>query len=296
MRRDHRLTIRLSTLSLVLAVFTSACGTVHIDGTGHSLSAPELQYRLIAQVGRPLFCGPPVVRVPTPAQAQQEAAALQAADPVTYSAIIQHLKLDATHLTGDDDLKILEQADLLGHVPLTPQGQSDAFDYIAARPNPEHVAGSIDSTGTISLTRHDPTTFPGQGGCPICLAAQDRIATPTGAIVVTQLRAGMMVWTLDAAGGRVAAPVVRVGHTPAPFGHQVVRLVLDDGRVVDASPAHPTADGRQVGDLAVGDSLDGGYVVEVRLLPYAGDTWDLLPAGLSHAYWANGVLLTSTLK
>jgi hypothetical protein len=33
-----------------------------------------------------------------------------------------------------------------------------------------------------------------------------------------------------------------------------------------------------------------------ELVPYAGDrTYDLLPAGPTGAYWANGILLSSTL-
>lgn len=34
----------------------------------------------------------------------------------------------------------------------------------------------------------------------ICLAAEDRIATPAGSVLIVELRPGMMVWTLDAAG------------------------------------------------------------------------------------------------
>jgi hypothetical protein len=105
----------------------------------------------------------------------------------------------------------------------------------------------------------------------------------------------MMVWTLDAAGRRVAAPLLLVSHTPAPPGHHVLRLLLSDDRVVEASAGHPTADGRQVGDLKPGDFLDQSRVISVEPIPYVGDTWDLLPGGPSGVYWANGVLLGSTL-
>jgi len=134
---------------------------------------------------------------------------------------------------------------------------------------------------------------PIQGG--ICLAASDSIATPTGPIPVAQLRVGMMVWTLDAAGKRVAAPVVEVNHRPTPTGLHVLRLTLADGRVVDASAGHPTVDGRPVGELRAGDGLDGSRLIRVESIPYAGDTWDLLPAGPTGVYWANGIQLGSTL-
>jgi hypothetical protein len=129
----------------------------------------------------------------------------------------------------------------------------------------------------------------------ICLAATDRIATPAGAVLITQVRPGMMVWTRDASGRRVAAPVLAVTHTPAAAGQQILRLALSDGRVVEASSGHPTVTGRRVGDLAPGDLLDGSRVSTIEELAYAGATWDLLPAGPSGSYWANDVLLRSTL-
>jgi hypothetical protein len=130
----------------------------------------------------------------------------------------------------------------------------------------------------------------------ICLAAQDTIASPSGSIVVSQLTAGTLVWTLDEAGKRVAEPVVVVRHTLAPVGHLMVSLALADGRTLEASPGHPTSDGRRVGALQAGDMLDGSRIVRIGLLPYIGDTWDLLPAGSTGVYWADGVLLASTLS
>jgi hypothetical protein len=174
------------------------------------------------------------------------------------------------------------------------EGQRYRFDYIAGRPSPEHVVGTIDVHGAISLESHDPTPFPGRGGCPICLAAADRIATPNGDVPVTELRPGMLVWTIDA-GRRVAAPILVVGHTPAPFGHRVIRLILADGRSVVASPGHPTGDGRRIGELKPGDVLDGSHVTTTAVMRYTGDTWDLLPLSSTGQYWADGVLLASTL-
>lgn len=132
-------------------------------------------------------------------------------------------------------------------------------------------------------------------GIGICLAATDRIATPAGAVFITQVRAGMMVWTRDASGRPIATPVLAVTHMPASPGQKMLRLTLSDGRVVQASPGHPTFSGRHVGDLVPGDLLDGSAVSTIEELPYAGATWDLLPAGPTGVYWANEVLLGSTL-
>jgi hypothetical protein len=76
----------------------------------------------------------------------------------------------------------------------------------------------------------------------------------------------------------------------------MVHLVLADGRELLVSPGHRTADGRQLGLLAAGDALDGSTIVLWELVTYAGGrTYDLLPAGTTGTYWANGILLSSTL-
>jgi len=277
---------------LVLAL--TACGSVKYGGVSQSLTTPDLKYRLIDTIGAPLFCGPPVVRMPSDDEASQEVAALRSQDATSFDAIVHHEKLDAAHLTADDDRRIVQQVQVLQALPLQADGQVFRFDYIAGRPSPEHVVGTIDDHGVISLESHDPTQFPGRGGCPICLAATTRIGTPDGPILVSDLRAGMLVWTVDA-GKRVAAPIAIVRYTPAPFGHRVIRVVLADGRAVVASPGHPTGDGRRVGELNPGDLLDGSRIVAMDVLPYAGDTWDLLPLSSTGTYWADGVLLGSTL-
>jgi len=285
--------VRRLIVALVLLSLT-ACGSVKYGGGTQALTTPELKYRLIDTIGAPLFCGPPVVRMPSDGEAAQEVEALRSRDSDTFDAIVRHEKLDAAHLTANDERRILEQADVLQALGLTAEGQLFRFDYIAGRPSPEHVVGTIDGHGTISLESHDPTQFPGRGGCPICLAATARIATPNGEIPVAELHPGMLVWTIDA-GHRVAAPISVVGHTRAPFGHRVIRVALADGRAVVASAGHPTADGRRVGDLNPGDLLDGSRVLTTESLPYAGDTWDLLPLSSTGEYWADGVLLGSTL-
>ena len=286
--------MRRLTVAVLLLVLT-ACGSVKYGGVSQTLTTPELKYRLVDTIGSPLFCGPPVVRIPSDAEASQGVAALRSQDAASFDAIVHHEKLDAAHLTADDDRRIVQQVQVLQALPLPADGQLFRFDYIAGRPSPEHVVGTIDAHGTISLESHDPTQFPGRGGCPICLAATARIATPAGAIPVSDLRAGMLVWTVEA-GRRVATPIAIVRHTPAPFGHRVIRVVLADGRAVVASPGHPTGDGRRLGELNPGDLLDGSRVVSMDVLPYTGDTWDLLPRSATGTYWANGVLLGSTLS
>ena len=106
----------------------------------------------------------------------------------------------------------------------------------------------------------------------------------------------MPVWTSDAAGRRVLGRVLAVGSTPVPDSHRVVHLVLEDGRTLDVSPGHPLTDGRRLGDLHPGDLADDARVVSADLVRYTGGaTFDLLTSGSSGSYWANGILIASTL-
>src|SRR2546425_10570167 len=127
------------------------------------------------------------------------------------------------------------------------------------------VDGTIYQRGKVPAAGR---TRSGQPPCPICLARGTRIATPSGDIAVEDLKIGDVVWTRDATGARVAAPLLNIGSTPVPATHRVVQLRLSDGRAVDVSPGHPTADGRKVGDLVAGDFYAGAVVVSAELRPY----------------------------
>ncbi len=130
-----------------------------------------------------------------------------------------------------------------------------------------------------------------------CLPAAARIRTPTGEVAVDRLAVGDLVMTLDAAGHAVPAPVVRVHSLPVTGPHELVAVTLADGRTLRASPDHPTSTGTLLGALAAGDKLDGSPIVSITRVPFTGDaTWDLLPAGATGAYWADGVLVGSTLR
>jgi hypothetical protein len=132
--------------------------------------------------------------------------------------------------------------------------------------------------------------------CPICLDRLTTIDTPAGPIAVDRLRLGDTVWTLDANGRRVAGTVIALGSTPAPAGHQVVRINLADGRSVTASPGHPLADGRTLADLVLGVVVDGAAVIGLERLAYeGGETFDLVVSGETGVYLAGGIPLASTI-
>ncbi|MBI4225461.1 MAG: Hint domain-containing protein [Candidatus Sungbacteria bacterium] len=147
-----------------------------------------------------------------------------------------------------------------------------------------------------TVTFEKTTGNPPMGGCPRCLAAGMLIDTPNGKIAVENMREGMAVWTSDALGNRVRAVVRAAGKTSVPATHRVAHLVLADGRELFVSPDHPTADARLVKSLKQGDVLDGAVLVKIELLPYdAGYTYDILSSGATGTYWANEILMGSTL-
>lgn len=133
--------------------------------------------------------------------------------------------------------------------------------------------------------------------CPICLAENTLIDTPAGAQFVQDLKVGDPVWTVDALGKRVATPIIKTSKTPVPKAHQMVHVVLEDGREVFASPGHPIGDGRLFNDLSVDDTLDASTIKIAERVDYnKGYTYDILPSGGSGSYWANDILISSTLK
>ena len=133
--------------------------------------------------------------------------------------------------------------------------------------------------------------------CPICLALNTLIDSPAGQIPVQKIQNGMTVWTTNKAGKRVVGVVTKVGKVAVTSAHQMIELILADDRKLLVSPGHPTADGRLVENLAVGEIYNGAKIVSTKNTPYEGGaTYDILPSGETGFYWANGILIGSTLR
>ncbi|MEK7069038.1 MAG: peptidoglycan-binding protein [Patescibacteria group bacterium] len=134
-------------------------------------------------------------------------------------------------------------------------------------------------------------------GCPICLAGKTQIDTPSGLVQVKDIKVGMSIWTTDKTGRRVSGVVAKTSKVPVPSTHKMVHLVLNDGRDLYVSPGHPTIDGRTVANLTQGESYDNAVITSTQRVSYdEGATYDVLPSGDTGFYWANGVLLGSTLR
>jgi hypothetical protein len=133
--------------------------------------------------------------------------------------------------------------------------------------------------------------------CPKCLSEDTVIDTPDGPINVKELKKGMSLFTQDASGNRNVGTVLETGKTLVPSNHKVVHIVLTDKRELYASPNHPTSDGRVLGELSVGDILDGTKIMIAETIRYSGThTYDILPSGPTGNYWANEILMKTTLE
>lgn len=287
-----------STISTLGIALLAACGPITYGGTDQTYSPWQLRYRLMDALGELFYCDPdyyPVARGDEAQLAIERFPEIQQ-DSARFAAILEHLGWqDRTQFSDDDKLTIYRESKKLNAIYLDPVDDRYAF-RISVNENAGHahvMSGDVDVHGRIVVRKQEL----GIATCPICLPGDAAIATPDGDIAVRNVRKGMVVWSSDHRGQRIAVTVVKTRAVPVAKGHLLTRVGLSDGREVIASPAHPTADGRTLGELIAGDELDGARVVVVKAFASREPaTYDLLPASPTGAYWANGVLIGSTLQ
>ena len=303
MRKSSTATKCLMVLAAALVLLTLACKSQPAPTPTSTptppvvYSAPELKYRLISNFGDVFYCDPDLYPVAHPGQ--EEANAVEQFPAIRgnadeFSAILEQLGLsNKADYTDEEKLLIYREHKKLTYgVELT--ASEDVYDFTLRVDEGQgsRIRGTITPSGNITVLQQE-TSF---NTCPICLARGTLIDTPSGPVPVEELQRGMTVWSVDDSGKRFAAMVVETSMTSVPPSSQVVTMRLNDGRTVTASPGHPTADGRPLGEYRVGESLDGALVISVEYASY-GDaaTYDILPSGATGLYWANGILLRSTL-
>jgi Hint domain-containing protein/putative VirB-like lipoprotein len=266
------------------------------SGSG-ALSTTQLRLRVLHALPGPIdYCDPdvyPVARGTQLENARSHEAAMRR-DPATYDAIRSSLGIQPNGRLSDDDLvRIYQLWKQLNALRLTRDAAVYRFDVLTVGSAPgfdRRIVGTIDETGHVrSVISRAP-----RPNCPICLARGVRIATPTGPVSVERIRVGMSVWSVDRVGRRIRATVVRTRHLAADG--ELLRIALADGRSVVVSPGHPTPNGRLVGQLMAGDQLDGVRIISISTVPYRGRTYDLLPSGPTGDYFADAVLLGSTIR
>src|SRR6266851_3459609 len=232
-------------LAVAIVLLAVACGSAGGAGgaVGSPLSVDQLKFKVIDAVGVPLFCDPDYYPIAHQGGEESNADTYYPqirADAELYAAIVAHEHLASGELDEAQKLTLYRAFKRLRALVLTQNSDSYTFEIRVQPKGPntavELVDGSVRVDGVVTITSRKSSGMP---PCPICLAAGTLIATPSGAVRVTDLTPGMLVWT---------------------------------------------------------DALDGSTVTLWELVPYAGArTYDLLPAGPTGTYWANGILLSSTL-
>ena len=293
-----RLFIGIMLLSMV-TIFGSACAQQPTPTPTPPViySIPELKYLLISNFDQVFYVDPdfyPVAREGQEEKNAQEQFPIITANAAEFSAILKHLGLpNKGEYTNEEKLRIYrEHKKLTLAVEMTGSGDTYHFILRVREGQGERIEGTITTSGEIRVLKREPSI----NIYPICLAKGTLIDTPSGPVPVEQFRKGMSVWTVDDSGKRIAAAVVETAVTPVPSSFQVVMVRLNDGRTITASWGHPTVEERALGSYQAGDTLDGALVAMVEHVIYnSGATYDLLPSGSTGLYWANGILLKSTL-
>lgn len=259
-------------------------------------SPTELKYQMLAQFPNLFFCDPdfyPVARADETDLARQRFPELQA-NAEEFQAILKHNGLnELSAFTDEQKLLIYRDHKKLSAISFDLSGDGYEFRLeIAEDEKGFIITGRIDRHGSITVEHQDPTI----ATCPICLAADTRIDTPNGRVAVRDLHVGDAVWTATAEGMRLKATILKTVRVFVPASHRMIHLVLNDGRELWASPGHPTTDGRMMDNLEIGDLLDGAPITRIERVSYDQPaTYDLLPSGDTGFYWANGILIGSTL-
>lgn len=287
-------------IALLLGIVLAGClapGGCGPPGQNQTYSPAQLKYILLEHYNesRFFFCDPDYYPVDHGDEPEKAIAIFPVIRNSTeeFDAIVGRKGLQPPY-SDESKLIIYREYKKLNAIPLSPvTADSYAFSLqIQTDDGGLLMTGTIRTDGCILEEQSVPVFLT----CPICLAGGTFIETPDGTVAVEELEEGMLVWTRDPDGLRKVVPVIRTAKTPVPPWHSLVHLRLADGREISASPGHPTPDNRTLGMLHAGDELDGAVVTGADSIMYGGGfTYDILPAGDTGSYWANGILLKSTL-
>lgn len=265
--------------------------------TTTAMSPTELKYRVIKRFPNPFACDLdeyPVARADAADLVKSRFRELQT-NSEEFQAILRHTGLsDSTTFSDAQMLHIDREYKKLQAISFEPAGNGYQFQLYIRESKQEGflIKGVIDNDGTVTVQAREPSVVT----CPVCLAPQTQIDTPTGPVAVADLRIGDVVWTADMSGSRLAAIIVKTVRVPVPSTHRMIHVVLEDGRELWSSPGHSTVDGQRIADLKMGDFLSGRRILRIEEGAYQQPaTYDILPAGRTGYYWANGILLGSTL-
>ncbi|GEM_PF-6874759 len=150
--------------------------------------------------------------------------------------------------------------------------------------------------GTLLYTYSD-RSFRGTPNRCKCLPASAQILTSLGNVPIDLLKKGDKVITVNLKGDKIEMPIKITNKVEVIGKHNMVLIELKDGRKIQVTPGHPSVvDNKNLSDFVLGDKLDGSSIVKISEIAYAENfTYDILPEGETGFYWADGILIGSTL-
>jgi hypothetical protein len=256
----------------------------------------DLKYSVIDTVGEPLVCTG--WGMPNPTFSPYSEYPHIVADVPTYLSILRRVHLPASPLSSDQILAVYREWLKLNAVQLQWEGDVYTFEMFPSLGGPSGALRQ-ETVGNVDLFGRTSNVHPGSGmgGCPICLAGDSPISTPTGALPVSAVKTGMHVWSTGPEGQWEDAVVLETARRLDAPGSELIHMILTDGRELTASPSHKIGDGRALGSLKVGDEVDLARIASIEGVPDVGGfTYDLLPSGRTGDYYVDGILLQSTLS
>jgi hypothetical protein len=132
------------------------------------------------------------------------------------------------------------------------------------------------------------------GALAACCHPDTLIAAEFGERRIEELRPGERVWTLDR--GEKKLVEILLTSQRAVKDHRMTILTTEDGCKLTVSGTHPDSGGAPVASLHVGEVIGGKRIASITSEPYElRTTYDILPDSSTGAYWANGILIGSTL-
>jgi hypothetical protein len=258
----------------------------------------QLRYLLLHHYPAFAYCDPdlyPVARADEPSAADGWWTSTNHHSPEVQAIIDQHGYHEP--LTAEQRLSAYRDHKKLTVITMTAVAGGYEYQLSTTTTSGGQPDQTVTGVITIDGAIHERARRPRLGGCPICLEAGTRIATPGGDRPLVLIRPGDTVWTTDTTGHRVTSPVERVVRRATSGPHLMLQLALSDGRVLVAAGAHPAADGTYLRQLHAGQLYDGATIASIGWTPStAPATYDILPAGPTGTYWANGILVGSTLN
>ena len=118
------------------------------------------------------------------------------------------------------------------------------------------------------------------------------ISTPKGNVKISKIKFGDFVLSYN----KEVVRVIKISKVKVK-NHKVIRVKLDNDVVLKMNLDHPIGPiGPKFRDLMVGHEIDGHSVVLFKLIPYKEKyIYDILPQSRSGTYYANGILIGSSL-